>query len=98
MVASVSTILLNSFLGRLLPKPREAQCEQSEVHTLELHIPSMHCESCLNAITQAVTQFPEVLEVQGDLKKKIVSIRYQEDHAAPDRIRRVIDEVGFPAG
>jgi hypothetical protein len=44
MVLSVSTVLVNSFGGRLIPKGREAKRVTPESHRLELHVPSMHCE------------------------------------------------------
>jgi heavy metal translocating P-type ATPase len=97
MVASVTAVLANSFLGRLLPRAREAALEAVE-HTLELHVLSMHCEGCLSTITQAVTRLPEVEAVEGDLKAKIVTVRYRDGRTAPDKIRRAIDEAGFPVG
>jgi heavy metal translocating P-type ATPase len=98
MLLSVSAVLLNSFAGRLLPKAREARREAPKVHSLELHVPSMHCQGCLNTITQAVTRLPEVETVDGDLKEKIITIHYRDGRDAPDKIRHAIDEAGFPVG
>lgn len=97
MVLSVSTVLANSFLGHLLPRAGEATHETAE-HTLELHVPSIHCEGCLSTITQAVSRLPEVEAVEGDLKAKIVTVRYRDGRTAPADIRHTIDEAGFPVG
>lgn len=98
MLASVSTVLINSFASRLLPRAKEARREAPEVHTLELRGPSMHCQGCLSTITCAVKQLPEVEAVKGNLKEKIVKVHYSECLEAPDQIRHAIDEAGFPVG
>ena len=97
MVASVSTVLTNSFAGRLLPR-LERERPAPQLHTLELHVPTMHCQGCLSTITRAVKRLPEVEAVEGDLKEKIVKIHYSDSHEAPDKIRHAIDEAGFPVG
>lgn len=45
-----------------------------------------------------VRQLPEVETVNGDLKKKIVTVHYRDGQSAPDEIRRAVDEAGFPVG
>ncbi|HEY5572222.1 MAG TPA: cation transporter, partial [Anaerolineales bacterium] len=97
MVASVSTVLANSFAGRLLPR-LERERPTPQVHTLELHVPTMHCQGCLSTITRAVKRLPEVEAVEGDLKEKIVKIQYSDSREALDKIRHAIDEAGFPVG
>lgn len=99
MLASVSTVLVNSFAGRLLPKAGEsAKPEEEQTDKLELHVPSMHCQGCLSTITSAVQRLPEVEAVKGDLEAKIVTVQYRDGRHAPERIRHAIDEVGFPVG
>ncbi len=120
MVLSVSTVLLNSFAGRLIPKAKTVKREVPECHIpspprppleeqpperearggqrLELYVPSMHCEGCLHAITQAVTRLPGVEAVAGDLKAKVVIVHYRDGRTAPDKIRGAINEAGFPVG
>ncbi len=98
MVTSVTTVLANSFLGRLLPRGGGGEGEAALMHTLELHVPTMHCQGCLSSIGEAVTRLPEVEAVEGDLEKKLVTIYYRDGRGAPDDIRHAIDEAGFPAG
>jgi len=98
MVASVSTVLLNSFAGRLIPRAEKAEVEVPELQSLELHVPSMSCTGCLENITQAVTRLPEVEKVGGDLQEKLVIVHYRDGQTAPDEIREAINEAGFPVG
>jgi heavy metal translocating P-type ATPase len=98
MVLSVSTVLVNSFAGRLLPKVKEPEREVPEFHTIRLHVPSMHCEGCLGTITTALARLPEVVTVEGDLQEKTVTVHYRDSQTTPDDIRQAIDQAGFPVG
>ncbi len=95
MLASVSAVLINSYLGRLVSDRGE---EESAVHDLTLHVPSIHCQGCLTAITQALANLPEVKAVEGDLDEKTVTVTYSGGQETPDRIRHAINEAGFPVG
>ena len=97
MVLSVSAVLLNSFAGRLLPKTRPAEGETPQLHSLELQVPSMACESCLSAITTALTRLPEVETVEGNFSEKTVVVRYREGATTPVSIREALNRAGFPA-
>ncbi|MCH8153480.1 MAG: aminotransferase class I/II-fold pyridoxal phosphate-dependent enzyme, partial [Planctomycetes bacterium] len=61
MIASVSTVLANSFGGRLLPKLQGGR----QTH-LTLTIANMHCEHCLASMKQAVGQLAGVEDGTGD--------------------------------
>ena len=95
MVASVSAVLANSYIGRVAPR---REVPEETVQTLELHVPSIHCQGCLTTITQALDELPEVEAVDGDLEAKTIKVTYRDGHDAPARIRRAIDEAGFPVG
>ncbi|MBI4320835.1 MAG: metal-transporting ATPase, partial [Chloroflexi bacterium] len=90
MVASVSTVLGNSFGGRLLPRPRRDRRTQ-----LTLRIANMHCEHCLALIRQAVGKLQGVEKVTGDPARQVVTITYRGGVADPDGIREAIIEQGF---
>jgi len=96
MVLSVSTVLLNSFAGRLLPQAKPVTGEAPGSHSLELYVPSMGCQGCLSTITTALNQLPEVETVDGDLQEKVVVVRYRDGETAPDNIREVVNQAGFP--
>jgi Cu+-exporting ATPase len=90
MVASVSTVLTNSFAGRLLPQARRGRPAQ-----LTLQITNMHCEHCLASIKEAACKLRGVEDVTGDPAGQMVSVTYREGVVEPDGIREAIIERGF---
>jgi heavy metal translocating P-type ATPase len=93
MVASVSTVLTNSFAGRLIPKPSRGRRAR-----LSLRIANMHCEQCLDSIKQAVRGLEGVEDVAGDLSKQMLTVAYREGVVEPDGVREAIIERGFQVG
>jgi len=90
MVASVSTVLTNSFGGRLLPRARRGLRAQ-----LTLKIANMHCEHCLASIKETVRRLDGVEDVGGDPSRQFVTVTYHDGMVAPDGIREAIIERGF---
>ncbi len=90
MVASVTTVLTNSFAGRLLPKPRRGPTTQTT-----FRIANMHCEHCLASIREAVQKLDGIEEVIGDPAKQVVTVRYREGMVEPEGIREAIIAQGF---
>ncbi|TAM83380.1 MAG: heavy metal translocating P-type ATPase [Acidobacteria bacterium] len=90
MIASVTTILTNSFAGRLLPGHRAGREAQ-----LTLKVGNMHCGHCMAAMRTAVAKRRGIEDVAGDLSKKVVTVTYREGEAEPDGIREAIIEQGF---
>jgi copper chaperone CopZ len=88
---SVSTVLTNSFAGRLLPKARR----RGKPAQLTLTIPNMHCAHCLASIKDAACQLPGVEDVTGDPARQTATVTYREGVAEPDGIRTAIIERGF---
>ncbi len=91
MLLSVSTVLTNSFAGRLLPKARR----RGRPAQLMLTIPNMHCDHCLASIKDAACQLPGVENVTGDPARQTATVTYREGVAEPDGIRTAIIERGF---
>jgi len=90
MVASVSTVLANSFAGRLLPKRGRGRLAQ-----LKLRIANLHCEHCLASIKEATRKLGGVEDVTGDLAGQLVTITYREGTVEPEGIRQALIEGGF---
>ncbi len=90
MIASVTTVLTNSFAGRLLPKKRRGR--QAE---MTFNVLNMHCENCVAAIRRAVTKLNGVQDVKGDIDQHTICIVYREGEADPDGIRAAILDHGF---
>ncbi|MBI2365080.1 MAG: cation-translocating P-type ATPase [Deltaproteobacteria bacterium] len=78
MAASVTTVLLNSFGGRLLPKtrPRTPKTieKEEELEKLDFVVPSIHCEGCVQVIRDALTRLPEISGVEGKAKEKHLTV------------------------
>lgn len=98
MVLSVSTVLANSFGGRLIPRSKGTEQATPDVQRLELHVPSMHCQNCLRTITRVVSRLPAVERVEGDLAQKRVTVFYRGGSDVPEAVRRAIDRAGFLTG
>jgi heavy metal translocating P-type ATPase len=99
MVASVSTVLLNSFTGRLLPGAigkgvSESSGTKGPVERLEFDVPSIHCEGCVQNIRDALSRFPEVAGVEGEPKRKRITVTVQEGLLLRDRVAGEIARLG----
>nr|MDP9476713.1 metal-transporting ATPase [Actinomycetota bacterium] len=95
MIASVTTVLTNSFAGRLLPKGRRGGHSQDSRSRLTLKVTNMRCEHCLESIEEAARKVDGVEGVAGDPAEQAVTVTYREGVADPDGIRRAIVERGF---
>ncbi|MCH8842618.1 MAG: heavy metal translocating P-type ATPase [SAR324 cluster bacterium] len=93
MAASITTVLANSFGGRLLPKARRGREAQ-----LTLNIPNMRCQNCVVSIRKAVGKLKGVGTVTGDPDQHVVTVTYREGTVEPDGIREAILERGFLVG
>ncbi|MCZ7566134.1 MAG: heavy metal translocating P-type ATPase [Burkholderiales bacterium] len=92
MAASVTTVLANSFGGKLIPARRSrAPARAAVTYT----VANMHCEHCVRSIAEAVRALDGVEEVAGAPEEKRVTIRYRPQRADPDGIREAIVARGF---
>lgn len=90
MIASVTTVLTNSFAGRLLPKKHAGR--QTE---MTLNVPKVHCDNCVVAIRRALSKLNGVQDVKGDVDQHTITVAYREGEVDPDGIRAAILEQGF---
>ncbi len=95
MVASVSTVLLNSFGGRLIPQTKRRKREAASVR---LYVPTMHCEGCLETIQTALTGQAAVQSVEGDLSSKQVTVTFTGNGLNKDDIVQIINKSGHVVG
>ena len=99
MVASVSTVLVNSFAGRLIPKrARKEVTEVAErketVETLAFKVPTIHCEGCVQIIRDALGRLPAVTGVEGQPKAKRIQVAVQRGALSRDEIASEISKLG----
>ncbi|HEX9811800.1 MAG TPA: heavy metal translocating P-type ATPase [Burkholderiales bacterium] len=84
MAASVSTVLANSFGGRLLPRRHGPRAEAT------FNIANMHCKQCVTTIGDAVRALDGVERFSGDVPRRRVSVAYRTDRIDPATIRAAI--------
>ncbi|MBI2350407.1 MAG: metal-transporting ATPase, partial [Deltaproteobacteria bacterium] len=98
MAASVTTVLLNSFGGRLLPKTRKGKepemTEKGDVEKLDFVIPSIHCEGCVQVIRDALSRLPAVVDVKGEPQKKRISVSVQKGSLSRVEVADQISKLG----
>ncbi|MBI2361113.1 MAG: cation transporter, partial [Deltaproteobacteria bacterium] len=95
MAASVSTVLLNSFGGRLLPKRglkkvKEVAPVREDIEKLTFEVPTIHCEGCVSIIRDALTRLPAVAGVEGKPKEKRLAISVKKGSLSREDI---VDEI-----
>ncbi len=91
MIASVSTVLLNSFIGQLLPGKKVAIKERRYIIT----IPNMHCGGCVNTIRNELEKRMGTLEIKADLEKHQIEISSSKGDISEEWIREMLTEIGF---
>lgn len=96
MVASVSTVLINSFAGRLLPKPVQRKIPEpiGPVEELNFKVPTIHCEGCVQIIRDSLGRFPEVTKVEGEPTQKQIAVTVQKGSLSRDYIIGEIAKLG----
>ena len=90
MIASVTTVLTNSFAGRLLPKRRRGGTMQ-----VSYNIANMHCDNCLRTIKNAIYKLPGIDDVTGDPQRQVVTVTYHDGNVTRGGIREAIIDSGF---
>ena len=98
MAASVTTVLLNSFGGRLVSRrsketDREA-AEPEETH-VAFDVPDMHCEHCARTILKGLKQRDRRVEVDVDLDRHRLEVTLPGGEITPDGVCEVLTELGF---
>ena len=98
MAASVTTVLLNSFAGSLLPKTKKRKetemTEKEDVEKLDFVVPSIHCEGCVQVIGDALRRIPQVVRVEGEPRKKHVTVAVQKSSLSREQIAEEISKLG----
>ena len=110
MLASVSTVLLNSFAGRLLPPARETRsavpASRAEEFTMTgdksvvLRVvgeQTIHCAGCERTIQMTLSRLPGVQEVKADHRTQLVEVEVEPGRVDTDTIRITLAEIGWEA-
>jgi heavy metal translocating P-type ATPase len=91
MVASVTTVLANSFGGRLL-KARDKTPEEERPH-LTFEVPNMHCEHCVETIQSTLAEHG--VEARADVDTGHVEVVLPDGEITPEGVREILTELGY---
>jgi len=91
MAASVTTVLLNSFWGRLVPRLRRRAPAPQRV---ALRVPSIHCQGCVATIKEGLAKLPDVLSVEGDPHTKLLIVTTRDGQGQRQAIEEVLVRLG----
>ncbi len=97
MVASVTTVLSNSFGGRLLGRvwPGREELREVAVQHAEFRVAGIHCEGCVQNIERALAGLPGVRRAEADLDEGCVRVEFTPDGAGLDELKQAVRELGF---
>lgn len=62
---------------------------------LQLSVPGMSCEKCVNKISATLTAVDGVADVKSDLAKKRVAIRFDAAKVSERQLEDALGKVGF---
>ena len=98
MAASVSAVLINSFAGKFLPKPKKKELHEIKkkepLEKLDFVVPSIHCEGCVQVIRDALTRLPEVARVEGEPAEKHLTVAIQKGSLSREDVAEEISKLG----
>jgi copper chaperone CopZ len=95
MAASVTTVLLNSFWGRLVPRLRG---RPAAVECVSLTVPTIHCQGCVGIIQEELGKLPNVVSVEGDADTKRVTVTTRDGHGQRRVIEQALTRLGHVVG
>jgi heavy metal translocating P-type ATPase len=99
MVLSVSTVLVNSFGGRLLPRAqRRARSAPEKPARITVKVPSMHCQGCVANVQEVIRRVPGVVSVDADLQTKLVTVAIQDGAVEREAICAAVSSIGHVCG
>jgi len=91
MAASVTTVLLNSFWGRLVPR---FERRASAVQRVTLTVPSIGCQGCMAQIQETLGRLPAVVSVEGDPHTKQVVVTTRNGQGQRNAIKEALTRIG----
>jgi len=62
-----------------------------------LTVPRIHCNGCVNTVTNAVQKLPGVQKVQASEVSKQVTVEFDPARVDETKIRSALAAVGYPA-
>lgn len=73
---------------------KDTQLSSSQIKTVKLSIPSIHCEGCEQTITEAANEVKGVVDIKIS-KEKIAVIQFDPSQTEVKEIKDKIEEAGY---
>lgn len=64
---------------------------------IKLRVNGMHCQSCEMLLRDMLEDNEEIVSASADMKKKRVSVLFNDDKLSTEEIRKMIEEIGYKA-
>jgi len=64
---------------------------------IKLKVSGMHCQSCEMLIKDALEETEGIASASADLKKKTVTVLFNDSKISADKIKKMITELGYNA-
>lgn len=68
------------------------------MRTIQLKVPTIKCEACVEKIRGALTEWPGVRVVEGDPDRKEITVTVNRDRLGDAEIRMAVADAGFLVG
>jgi len=68
------------------------------MRTIQLKVPTIKCDGCMETIRSALSKHPGVETVEGDPNRKEVTVTFNPDQLSETEIRTAISDAGFLVG
>ncbi len=91
MVASVSTVLLNSFGTSIFKSKR------NKSKTLNIDIKNIHCDNCIKTIKKVLHEKIKNVKVNASLNNHIIEVTYKDTKITEEGIEEILITNGFYA-
>jgi periplasmic mercuric ion binding protein len=72
-------------------------CGGAEARTAEIRVDNMVCDTCVKTIRTALEKVDGVRDVKVDLKKKVVTVRYDAAKADVKGLEKAVSMSGYDA-
>ena len=70
------------------------QKENLENVSMQLTIPSIHCQGCVDNISKAFTSIKGIAKVTGDPSSKVIELEYDRRQVKISQVKKVIQDLG----
>lgn len=69
--------------------------KKSAVEVVVMDVSGMHCESCVNTITEVLTELEGVSDVKVSLEYEQAKVKFDPDVVTADELKEAVEEKGY---